>query len=58
MHLFDIFRSEKIGTGKKSVALALTFQDEEKTLTDKEIDTMMQELTRAFASELGAEIRK
>jgi phenylalanyl-tRNA synthetase beta chain len=58
VQLFDVFRSEKIGAGKKSVALALTFQDEEKTLTDKEIDTMMQQLTGAFASELGAEIRK
>lgn len=58
VHLFDIFRSEKIGPGKKSVALAFTFQDEEKTLTDKEIDAMMQQLTRAFATELGAEVRK
>ncbi|HTJ12160.1 MAG TPA: phenylalanine--tRNA ligase subunit beta [Dinghuibacter sp.] len=56
--LFDVFRSEKIGSGKKSVALAFTFQDEDKTLTDKEIDAMMQQLTQAFAKELGAEIRK
>jgi phenylalanyl-tRNA synthetase beta chain len=56
--LFDVFRSEKLGIGKKSVALAFTFQDEEKTLTDKEIDTMMQQLAKAFASELGAEVRK
>ena len=58
VQLFDVFRSEKLGAGKKSVALAFTFQDEEKTLTDKEIDTMMQQLTQAFASELGAEVRK
>jgi phenylalanyl-tRNA synthetase beta chain len=56
--LFDLFRSEKIGTGKKSVALSFTFQDEEKTMTDKEIDQMMQQLIKAFESQTGAEIRK
>jgi phenylalanyl-tRNA synthetase beta chain len=56
--LFDVFRSDKIGAGKKSVALAFTFQDEEKTLTDKEIDAMVQQLAQTFAKELGAEIRK
>ena len=56
--LFDLFRSDKLGEGKKSVALSFTFQDDEKTLTDKEIDGMMQQLMRAFEAELGAEIRK
>ena len=56
--LFDLFRSDKLGEGKKSVALSFTFQDEEKTLTDKEIDGMMQQLMRAFETELGAEIRR
>jgi phenylalanyl-tRNA synthetase beta chain len=56
--LFDLFRSEKLGEGKKSVALSFTFQDEEKTLTDKEIDSMMQQLMRAFETELSAEIRR
>jgi phenylalanyl-tRNA synthetase beta chain len=56
--LFDLFRSDKLGEGKKSVALSFTFQDAEKTLTDKEIDGMMQQLMRAFETELGAEIRK
>lgn len=58
VQLFDVFRSEKLGAGKKSVALSFTFQDEEKTLTDKEIDAMMQQLTRTFESELGAGLRK
>jgi phenylalanyl-tRNA synthetase beta chain len=56
--LFDLFRSDKIGAGKKSVALSFTFQDEEKTMTDKEIDQMMQQLIKAFESQAGAEIRK
>jgi phenylalanyl-tRNA synthetase beta chain len=58
VQLFDIFRSDKIGEGKKSVALSFTFQDEEKTMTDKEIDSMMTQLMEAFESELGAELRK
>ena len=56
--LFDIFESEKIGTGKKSMAVSFTFQDEEKTLTDKEIDGMMNRIIASFEKELNAEIRK
>ena len=56
--LFDIFESEKIGAGKKSMAVSFTFQDEEKTLTDKEIDGMMNKIITSFEKELNAEIRK
>jgi len=56
--LFDIFESEKIGAGKKSMAISFTFSDEEKTLTDKEIDGMMQKIIISCEKELGAEIRK
>ena len=56
--LFDIFESEKIGAGKKSMAISFTFLDEEKTLTDKEIDSMMNKIIGAYEKELGAEIRK
>jgi phenylalanyl-tRNA synthetase beta chain len=56
--LFDIFESEKIGAGKKSMAISFTFLDEEKTMTDKEIDGMMNKIIGAYEKELGAEIRK
>jgi phenylalanyl-tRNA synthetase beta chain len=56
--LFDIFESEKIGAGKKSMAISFTFLDEEKTLTDKEIDGMMNKIIASYEKELGAEIRK
>lgn len=56
--LFDIFESEKIGAGKKSMAVSFTFQDDEKTLTDKEIDAMMNKIIASFEKELNAEIRK
>jgi phenylalanyl-tRNA synthetase beta chain len=56
--LFDIFESEKLGSDKKSLALSLTFLDEEKTLTDKEIDGMVSRIMTALEKEVQAEIRK
>ena len=56
--LFDIFESEKLGTNKKSLAVNFTFQDEEKTLTDKEIDGWMNKIMSSLEKELQAEIRK
>lgn len=56
--LFDVFENEKLGAGKKSMALSFTFQDEEKTLTDNDIDRYMQELVNAYESQLNATIRK
>jgi phenylalanyl-tRNA synthetase beta chain len=56
--LFDIFESEKLGADKRSLALSLTFLDEEKTLTDKEIDAMVNRIMTALEKEVQAEIRK
>ncbi len=56
--LFDIFESDKIGAGKKSLAISFTFLDEEKTLTDKEIDEWMNKIMTALEKDLSAEIRK
>jgi len=58
LHLFDIFESEKLGTGKKSMAISFTFRDDEKTLTDKEIDGWMNKIMLALEKDLNAEIRK
>ena len=58
VQLFDVFESEKLGTGKKSMAVSFTFLDEEKTLTDKEIDGMMNKIMSAMEKDLDAEIRK
>ena len=56
--LFDIFESEKLGKDKKSLAVNFTFLDEEKTLTDKEIDSWMNKIMTTLENSLGAEIRK
>jgi phenylalanyl-tRNA synthetase beta chain len=58
VQLFDIFESEKLGAGKKSLAISFAFMDNEKTLTDKEIDAMMGNIMSALEKELRAEIRK
>jgi phenylalanyl-tRNA synthetase beta chain len=58
VQLFDIFESEKLGYGKKSLAVSFSFLNEEKTLTDKEIDGMMLTIMTALERELHAEIRK
>jgi phenylalanyl-tRNA synthetase beta chain len=56
--LFDVFESEKLGHDKKSLAVNFTFQDEEKTLTDKEIDNWMHKIMTTLEKDLNAEIRK
>jgi phenylalanyl-tRNA synthetase beta chain len=58
IRLFDIFENEKLGQDKKSMAINFTFLDEEKTLTDKEIDSWMNNIMTTLEKELGAEIRK
>ena len=56
--MFDIFESEKLGPEKRSLAVSFTFTDKEKTLTDKEIDAMMNKIIVSYEKDLGAEIRK
>ena len=55
--LFDIYRGDKLGAGKKSVAYALTFRASDRTLTDEEISGAMAKILRAVQNEYGAELR-
>lgn len=55
--LFDVYEGDKIGTDKKSYAISFVLQDETKTLTDKQIDKIMENFIRVFEKELGAKIR-
>jgi phenylalanyl-tRNA synthetase beta chain len=55
--LFDIFEGEKIGTEKKSYAVSFILRDDEKTLTDEQVDKTMDRLLKAFREKLGAELR-
>ena len=58
IRLFDIFESEKLGSDKKSMAISFTFLDDQKTLTDKEIDGWMSKIISTFEKDLQAGIRK
>jgi phenylalanyl-tRNA synthetase beta chain len=58
INVFDVYQGDKLPAGKKSYALSFILQDEEKTLTDKAIDAIMQKLIYNFGKEAGAEIRK
>lgn len=58
IQLFDVFESDKLGADKKSIAVNFTFLDEEKTLTDGEIDGWMKKIMQILEKELQAEIRK
>ncbi|SMO35980.1 phenylalanyl-tRNA synthetase beta subunit [Saccharicrinis carchari] len=55
--LFDIYQGEKLGADKKSYAVNFILQDENKTLTDKQIDKIMNNLIRNFQKQLDAQLR-
>lgn len=58
MKLFDIYRNEKLGENKKSVAYSLMFRDKKKTLSDEEINKIMQDIINELEKTLKAELRK
>ena len=55
--LFDVYEGDKLPEGKKSYAVSFVIQDENKTLTDKQIDKIMQKLQATFEKNVGAELR-
>ncbi len=57
VRLFDIYRSEQIGQGKKSLAYSITYQAEDRTLTDKDVAGIRQRIIRRLEQELGAVLR-
>jgi phenylalanyl-tRNA synthetase beta chain len=55
--LFDVYQGKNLPAGKKSYAVNFQLEDEERTLTDKQIDAMMQKLVHNLTTKLGAELR-
>ena len=55
--LFDVYRGEQIGAGKKSLAYRLTYQAGDRTLTDQEISRVRAKIVRRLEQELGATLR-
>jgi len=55
--LFDVYRGAQIGSGKKSLALSLTYQAQDRTLTDADATKIRERIVRALHDELGATLR-
>jgi phenylalanyl-tRNA synthetase beta chain len=58
VRLFDVYRGEQVGTGKKSLAFSLTYQAEDRTLTDKDVEKVRAQIIRALEGQLGAIVRR
>ncbi len=55
--VFDVYRGEQVGTGRKSVALALVFQSAERTLSAEDAAALRARIVQALADRFGAELR-
>lgn len=58
IQLFDIYRNEKLGVNKKSMAYSLIFRSKDRTLTDEEITETMNKILLDLENELNANLRK
>ena len=56
VRLFDVYRDEKIGRGKKSLAYSLTYQSD-KTMTDAEAAAIRNKIVKRLEYEIGAKLR-
>ncbi len=57
LRVFDVYRGEQVGAGKKSVALAAAFQSPERTLSDEDAAKLRERIVAALAEQFGAELR-
>jgi phenylalanyl-tRNA synthetase beta chain len=55
--LFDVYEGKNLEAGKKSYAISILLQDDEKTLQDKQIDAVMSKIIAALQKEVGAKLR-
>ncbi|MGE6228837.1 phenylalanine--tRNA ligase subunit beta [Paenibacillus chitinolyticus] len=58
IRVFDVYTGERLGEGKKSVALALVYRHPERTLQDEEVTETHARVVAALESAFGAELRK
>jgi phenylalanyl-tRNA synthetase beta chain len=57
VRVFDVYRGEQVGPGKKSVALAVSFQSSERTLSDEDAARLRERIVEALHERFGAELR-
>jgi phenylalanyl-tRNA synthetase beta chain len=55
--LFDVYRGAQVGAQKKSLAYRLTYQADDRTLTDKEVAKLRSKIVRRLEREVGATLR-
>lgn len=58
VEVFDVYEGEHIEKGKKSIALAITFQDETRTLQEKDINPLIEKICDALKQQHNAVLRK
>jgi len=58
IRLFDLYRGQQVQEGYKSLAYSLTWQAEDRTLTDDEVNALHLEIEKALNTELGAVLRR
>ena len=56
VRIFDVYAGEQVGEGRRSLALALSFRDLERTLTDEDVAPVRAQIVEAL-SRLGGELR-
>lgn len=57
VQLFDIYKGAQIPEGKKSIAYAIAYRDEKKTLTDNDVNKVHDKILRSLEHKLGATLR-
>jgi phenylalanyl-tRNA synthetase beta chain len=57
VRLFDVYRGEKIGAGRKSLAYSITYQAPDKTLSDHDVAGIRARILKRLEQELGAVLR-
>ena len=57
VELFDIYRGEQIGEGRKSMAFQIRFEPEDKPLSPEDVDRFIKKILGNMKYRLGAEIR-
>ena len=57
VRLFDMYRGDQIGTGKKSLAYSIVYQAADRTLTDKAVEKIRKKIIHLLERELNAELR-
>ena len=58
IEVFDVYQGEQVGKDKKSIAYSLTFEAQDRTLTDEEINQTLEKIIEKLEKELHAELRK